>query len=318
VVEEPYSPARIDRWAQQLTGEVRGILAGGEVPRVAGPGPTSTPLGSRPGSTGLPGQTGPNARGPRVVMKPTIVANNNANPNQPLVGMSIHNRKGRKITIPQGSHGNAHLLTGVECEIGGKGGTPAMFNLIYDWRGPNSSKVPLRNLRVIGQATAMPGPERVSVTLNSLSYVFPSGRAISVPVSGYVVDAAEGIEGMVGSFNWNATKVMPYAVVSGGLQGFSEALRSNSTVTVVGEASTTFAQTGDQLENALYAGVGEGAGIMADYVKRVLQDIKPSISVRNGQKVTMILTQPVSFDVPEEEWDVLTNPDSFDNYGAVP
>jgi hypothetical protein len=139
-----------------------------------------------------------------------------------------------------------------------------------------------------------------------------------VPVSGYVVDSVEGIEGMMGSFNWNATKVMPYAVVSGGLQGFSEALRSNSTVTVVGEASTTFAQTGDQLENALYAGLGEGAGIMADYVKRVLQDIKPSISVRNGQKVTMILTQPVSFDVPEEEWDVLTNPDSFDNYSAVP
>ena len=317
IVDEPFSPARIDQWAQQLTGDVRSILAGGETPKVA----SGNSAQSRPDGSRLPGQSskgvGPN--GVRIAMKPTVVSNTTSGTAQPLVGMALNNRKGRKVTIPQGSHGNAHLLTGVECEIGGKAGAPAMFNLIFDWRGPNGSHVPLKNLRVIGQATAMPGPERVSIALNSLSYVFPSGRAISVPVSGYVVDAREGIEGMIGEFNWNASKIMPYAVVSGGMEGFANALKSNSTVVVAGTVGqTTYAQTGNQLQNALYAGVGDGAGIMADYVKRVLVDIKPTISVRNGQKVTMILTQPVSFDVPEEEWDALTNSDTFDNYVIAP
>ena len=311
MVEAPFTPARIDGWCQSLTAEAKQILAGVDMTRQK-PGSPSTPAARSDGR-------------PEAPRKPLIMGRSIAVVAGPTVGSLISKRPGRKITIPQGSHGDAYLLTGVECEIGGKQGTPVMLNLARDFRGPNGSHVPLPNLRLIGQASSMAGAERVSVTLNSLSYVFPSGKTINLGISGYVVDVEEGREGMIGTFNWNVTKIVPWAVTAGGLEGFADALTANSAVAVpysvntgtggiggVGATTNVIAQTGDKLQNAAYAGLGSGAGIMADYVKRVLDEIKPTVSVRNGQRVTIVLTQPLTVEGTEDDWDGLID---FDQVG---
>ena len=62
---------------------------------------------------------------------------------------------------------------------------------------------------------------------------------------------------------------------------------------------------GNKLQQAGYAGIADGFGIMADYVKATLNDIKPSVSVVNGQRVSVVLLEPVVLNVPESEFAAL-------------
>ncbi|HEX3134004.1 MAG TPA: TrbI/VirB10 family protein, partial [Planctomycetota bacterium] len=220
----------------------------------------------------------------------------------------------KQIIIPANTYGNAHIQTGVDAEIGGKGNIPVMLQMDFDWVGPANSRIAMQGCRVSGAANAMAGPERVSIDLKTLSYVFPSGREINADIKGYVSDNIHGMYGVLGAYQWNASKVMPYAVVSGGFKGAADALKANSTTTIIGTTTTaTVANQGDQFKQALYGGVGEGFGIMSDYVKSVLSETHPSVSCPNSQRVSVVLLDPVVMQVPESEFDYLTkgSPGSF-------
>jgi flagellar basal body-associated protein FliL len=289
LVAAPYTPVRIDGWATQITNECRAILAGGE----AQPNPAA--VGRGPGGPG-----GKNGYWP----VPTMLAVTGGGQ---LVGTSPTLMRTRQIIIPANTYGNAHLQTGVDAEIGGRGNVPVLLQMDFDWVGPANSHIVMRGCRVSGVANAMAGPERVSVDLKTLSYVFPSGREINSQVNGFVSDNLSGQYGALGTYKWNADKVLPYAVLSGGFAGAGEALKSNGQTTIVSNTTTTVANTGNKLQQAGYAGVADGFGLMADYVKATLNDIKPSVSVVNGQRVSVVLLEPVALNVPEAEFSYLQN-----------
>ncbi len=117
-----------------------------------------------------------------------------------------------------------------------------------------------------------------------------------------------GQYGALGVYRWNTEKVMPLAVIAGGFKGAADALKANSTTTIVGAAGTTAvtANQGSQLKEAGYGGVAGGFGIMSDYVKDVLQAVRPSVSVVNGQRLSVVLLEPVVINVPEGEFAELT------------
>ncbi|HYE08264.1 MAG TPA: TrbI/VirB10 family protein [Planctomycetota bacterium] len=290
LVQTPYTPARIDNWATTITEECRGLIAGRE-PRSAG-------AGGAPGASAANGQR----RGATNSLwpAPTMIAVTNGGT---LVGGREHLVRTRKVVIPANSYANAHLQTGVDAEIGGKGNVPVMLQVDFDWVGPANSRLQMRGCRLSGYANALAGPERISVDLKTLSYVFPSGRETSAKVDGYISDNIHGQYGALGVYKWNLQKVMPLAVMAGGFEGAADALKANSTTTIVTESgATATALEGSQLEQALYGGVSNGFGIMSSYFQDTLKEVRPSVSVVNGQRVSIVLLDPVVLDVPEDEF----------------
>jgi hypothetical protein len=290
LVAAPYTPPRIDHWATVITDECRHIVSGGTVNAAA------ADVQGNPGNNGR----GKGGMWPTPVMIPASVGGQ-------LVGTSSSLVRTKQIVIPANTYGNAHVQTGVDAEIGGRGNIPVLLQMDFDWVGPANARIVMRGCRVSGIANAMAGPERVSIDLKTLSYVFPSGREINSEVKGYVADNLEGMYGVLGTYKWNAEKVLPYAVISGGFKGAADALKANSTTTIVGNSTTTtVANQGDQLKQALYGGVGEGFGIMSDYVQQVLKEVHPSVSTPNGQRVSVVLLEPVVMQVPEAEFEYLS------------
>lgn len=285
---EPYTLSRIDQWSSILVSEVSRILAGENIQSISA---SDTGQKTRDATS----------RSNRGFAPPRT--QNASGSGDRMVGLKIITTRERRITIPQGSHGNCYLLHGIEPEIGGKNGIPAMFSLIHQWRGPNNSYVNMRNLRLFGTCSAMAGASRVSVQLNAISYVLRNGRAITQSISGYIVDAESSQEGIPGDLRLNLEKVAPWALLSSGAKGFADAMKANTTVEVLsGLGSKSVTQTGDRMENAWYGALGTSASFAAGFFDKILQDIKPTVRVEAGRRVTAFITAPVVFDIPEEEF----------------
>jgi hypothetical protein len=312
-VQAPYSTARVEAWSAQMTEDAKRMFddaSSGKKDDVAsiptdGPEPT-TGQPSRPRDPRAPQALGyaPASR---------VAGNPGSTGDKVLIGTSFKSINTKRIVIPMGSFANAHLLTSAEVEIGAagggssgasgaSGGKPVTFNIIDGFRGPNGTFIPTPNMFALGNATANAGERRLSVQLTNLSYAFDSRRELNMSINGYVSDSIEGKEGMIGEFKWRIMEVAPWVMLSSGGQGIADAMKSNSTVQIVGDTTTTLAQTGDKLTNALWAGAGEAVGSFADIAKDVSKDIKPVIAAPNGQRVTLHVTAPIVFEVPEDEF----------------
>jgi hypothetical protein len=286
-VVPPYTPSRIDAWASTLSAQGSELL--------------SRPLATENMNTRNAKDAVLRRGWPAVTMVPTALAG-------VLIGSTTSVLHSRHIVIPANSYGNAHLQTGVDAEIGGRANVPVMLELDLDWQGPARSRIVMRGCRVSGVANALAGPERVAIDLKHLSYVFPSGREFDTEIHGYVADDLSGEFGALGVYHWNADKVMPMAVVAGGFKGAADALKANSTTTIVGAAgtSTVSANQGSQWREAAFGGAAGGFGIMSDYVQAVLSQVHPSVSAVNGQSVSVVILEPVEITVPENEFGELS------------
>ena len=306
VVVPEYTPARLDTYSILLTNEAKDIIAGKKVdslakdaqPAMNGSQETNQKIRSMvafpPVGDAVGGSTGPNG----------------STEDKSLVGMSYVSVPSIKVTIPAASYGSAHIITGVSAEIGGTNNKPVVINFNYDWKGPNGSRLMLKNLRLIGTANAMAGPKRISIQLKNMSYVFPSGLSIFVPCEGYVQDNIEGKEGAIGTLNFNINEVMALSTLTGTAKGASDVLKSNGQTQVIGlggqGTTSTTINNGDIMKQALYGGAAGGVDIFAGYVDGIMKETKASIDMPNGQAVNVMLTAPVTFDVPEKEFDSMT------------
>lgn len=292
VVIQPYTPARIDNWALQISDQVRRNGA----PQDAGRNVSSS-------------GNNQSRNGSELWVTPTIIKPTGSQGQ--LIGTTTTLVATRRLVIPAGSYANGHILSAVDAEVGGRGNLPIMVQVNFAWEGPAGSRVAMRDSRLLGSANAMAGPERIAIDLKRLSYVLPSGREISADINGYVSDNINGQYGALGHWKWNAEKVLPLAVTAGGFQGTAEALKANSTTQIVGMTGvTTTTKSANAFEQALYGGTAGGFGIMSDYVKSVLQDVKPSVAMENGQRVSIVLIDPVALDVSEAEYKEIITPSS--------
>ncbi|MFW5828923.1 MAG: TrbI/VirB10 family protein, partial [Planctomycetota bacterium] len=211
LIEEPFTPSRIDEWAIAVTGFAHDLIDDGNRD-------DQQPSGQLPD----PQQS---MRVFPEVGRGTISATVKA------VGQVAGGGRlmKRTITIPAGSYGKAHLLSGIDASIGGDEGEAVLINLSYTWKGPNNSRVFMRNLRLIGEVTVDIGTERIKVNLANLSYVFPSGNQIFLPVKGFVIDNTEGLAGIRGQVRLNLDRILPYSATSGFARGFADTLTQLST-----------------------------------------------------------------------------------------
>lgn len=303
IVQPPYTPARIDQWASQLTDEANQVLTKtGPTTRTVGGqnGLQRRPTSLWPASTTLQGATG-----------------------SVPVGATLTQIRNKRITIPGQSYANGYLLIGATPEIGGRGNIPVSVQIEFQWVGPSFSRLPMTKARLGGVANAMAGPEKVAIDLDKLSLVLPSGRAIDHKCNAIVVDNKKGQYGAIGTYQWNLDKTIALAMLAGGGQGAADALKSATQTQIVTSTgpSVTVPATGDLGKQVVAGGVANSFGILTDHVKGVLKDVRPSVDATNGQRLTVFVVDPVEIDVTPEEYDALEqgeNPGGFGSGAILP
>jgi conjugal transfer pilus assembly protein TraB len=201
-------------------------------------------------------------------------------------------RQPRTAHLPCASGGQATLLNGVFAPTSGEP-SPVRLRLDAALVGPNRSRVPLRGAYLIGKAQGDANASRVTIQLDRLSVVNAEGKSVDSKVLGYVV-GADGLEGVPGSYEWRAIELLPYAAVASGVSGGTEALAVGETVqsiTPLGGAMS--AVTGNALKYAGLRSVAGGAGKLSELVVERMREIRPAVSTKSGQVVTVVFIEGV-------------------------
>jgi hypothetical protein len=209
--------------------------------------------------------------------------------------------------VPSNSFVKGVLIGSLSANTGGNASsdpTPVLIRLTDLAQLPNEFKSNLRSCMVGGSGWGDLSTERVKIRLTTLSCVLKSGKALDIPVDGFIYgeDAKAGIAGLVVS---HSGTIAAKATLAGFVQGIGQigqAMGQTQTITPLGGVTTTISPS-----QAVQAGVGSGVSqagsTLSQYYLNMLQQISPAIEVAAGRHVTVVFSKGIELKLPINEQD---------------
>ena len=212
--------------------------------------------------------------------------------------------------IPSNTFVKGILIGSLSANTGGNASsdpTPVLIRLTNLGQLPNEFKSNLRSCMVGGSGWGDLSTERVKIRLTTLSCVLKSGKAIDIPVDGYIdgEDAKAGIRGQVVS---HSGTVAAKAALAGFLQGIGQvgqAMGQTQTITPLGGVTTTVSPQ-QALMSGAGSGVSQAGSNLSQYYMNMLTQISPSIEVAAGRHITVVFIKGIELKLPINE-DVLSS-----------
>ena len=236
-------------------------------------------------------------------------------PNENIINTDTQNKAEAEQNvatyIPSNSFIKGVLIGSLSANTGGNANsdpTPVLIRLTNLAQLPNSFHSNIKSCMVGGSGFGDLSTERVKIRLTTLSCVLKTGKAIDIPVKGYIAgeDAKAGVKGMVVSHSGTIAAKAAMAGFLQGLGAMGQAMGQTQTITPLGGVTTTIAP-----DQAIYAGTGAGlsqvGSTLSQYYLGMLQQISPAIEVSAGRHITVILTQGVELKLPINEDITLNN-----------
>ena len=219
------------------------------------------------------------------------------------VAVSQGKFRARDSYIPSGTFFRSVLLGGVDAPTGGEAQNasphPVLMRVTDFAQLPNRFKYNFRECFVTGQAYGDISSERAYIRLQNLSCVGTDGRAIDMPVKGYVAgeDGKTGVRGnLVTKQGQLLANALMSGVISGMGKGVSEAFKVTSDTAF---GSTTSVRGSDQYRAGIASGIGGAADRLADYYIKLADKVFPVVEVNAGRQVDVVLTQGIEIDTGE-------------------
>jgi hypothetical protein len=153
-----------------------------------------------------------------------------AKPGAPLAGKGAEKKDVRSY-VPSGSFFRAALLGGLDAPTGGQAQSnphPVLMRVQDNAFLPNRYRFRIRECFALGASYGDISAERAYIRLESLSCVRHDGRAIDVPVKGYVV-GEDGKAGMRGRLVSKQGQVLANALLAGIGAGIGQAFQQSAT-----------------------------------------------------------------------------------------
>lgn len=201
------------------------------------------------------------------------------------------------LRLPAGSFGEGTLLTGVYAPIEDEA-LPVLIRIDAALIGPSRTRFPLSDAFLVGKARGDANSERAVIQLQTISFVDSAGRAVERPVNGWVVDR-DGLQGLAGTYVWQASKTAGLAVLTGGLAGGAEALAERERTVLTSPAGATTLLTGNAGRFAGSRAASAALSKLSDIMERRLEEIVPAIHVPNGKPVTVAFISGVTLPLEE-------------------
>ena len=212
--------------------------------------------------------------------------------------------------LPSNTFTKGVLIGSLSANTGGNASgtpTPVLIRLTDLAQLPNSFRSNIKSCMVGGSGFGDLSTERVKIRLTTMSCVLKDGKALDIPVDGYIdgEDSKAGIKGMVVT---HSGSVAAKAALAGFLQGLGtvgQAMGQTQTMTPLGGVTTTISPS-----QAGYAGGGAGlsqvGSTLSQYYMSMMQQISPAIEVSAGRHITVVFTKGIELKLPINE-DLITN-----------
>lgn len=211
--------------------------------------------------------------------------------------------RARDSYIPSGTFFRSVLLGGVDAPTGGEAQNasphPVLMRVTDFAQMPNQFKYNFRECFVTGQAYGDISAERAYIRLQNLSCVGTDGRAIDMPVRGYVA-GEDGKTGVRGSVVTKQGQVLANALFAGILSGLGQGVSQSFNVTNDTPFGTTTSVGGaNQYKAGIATGVGNAADRLAQYYIKLADKVFPVVEINAGRTVDIVLTQGIEIDTSE-------------------
>jgi hypothetical protein len=250
-----------------------------------------TSLGPPPQGTGGGGLLGPLAAG---------VAGNLANTANPQPAAQ------RKPFIPPLGFIEATLINGVDALVGGGGGTPALARISGNYTTAMNSTVYLDGCVVLLEFVGNISTERATGKPMRMTCIYPDNGAATYSLTGYVVDAEDGVIGVPGLLYEGDPTRIASSIVADFLAGIGEIIEKNQTTTRSNtDGTTTSSVTGDQAKSELASGVNKAFGSIRDYLKDRVDRTTPFIRLDALRQVNLVLLSGQELRTEGNPWTTL-------------
>lgn len=217
----------------------------------------------------------------------------------PSQGAKSDPKKEARSYVPSGSFFRAALLGGLDAPTGGQAQSnphPVLMRVQDNAFLPNRYRFQIKECHALGASHGDISSERAYIRLESLSCVRHDGRAIDVPVKGYVV-GEDGKAGMRGRLVSKQGQVLANALVSGIGAGIGQAFQQSATTystSPLGSIGTV--DTGKQLQAGIGTGVGKALDRLSQYYITLAEKMFPIIEVDAGRTVDVVFTKGFSLE----------------------
>lgn len=201
--------------------------------------------------------------------------------------------------VPSGSFFRAALLGGLDAPTGGQAQSnphPILMRVQDNAFLPNRYRFKIKECLALGASHGDISSERAYIRLESLSCVRHDGKAVDVPVKGYVV-GEDGKAGMRGRLVSKQGQVLANALVAGIGAGIGQAFQqSATTVSTNPLGSVGTVDPGKQFQAGIGTGVGKALDRLSQYYITLAEKMFPIIEVDAGRTVDVVFTKGFSLE----------------------
>ncbi|EXI84481.1 MAG: conjugal transfer pilus assembly protein TraB [Candidatus Accumulibacter regalis] len=257
------------------------------------PMPPLPPLPANPGAGMYPDGT------PMLPRLPGIATFevSDAKVSAPAVGGQGVDQKDARSYVPSGSFFRAVLLGGLDAPTGGQAQSnphPVLMRVQDNAFLPNRYRFKIKECFALGASYGDISAERAYIRLESLSCVRRDGKAIDVPVKGYVV-GEDGKAGMRGRLISKQGQVLANALLAGIGAGIGQAFQQSAmTVSTSPLGSIGSVDPGKQVQAGLGTGVGKALDRLSQYYITLAEKMFPIIEIDAGRTVEVVFTKGFS------------------------
>jgi conjugal transfer pilus assembly protein TraB len=199
--------------------------------------------------------------------------------------------------LPSGTFTRAVMLAGLDAPTGGqaqRNPQPVLLRLADLAVLPNRFRANVKECFVVGAGYGDVSSERAYIRTEALSCVTRDGRALDIPVKGYVA-GEDGKAGMRGRLVSKQGQILANALLAGVASGIGHAFQMNATTLSVSPLGATGTVDPDkQLQAGLGTGVGKALDRLAQYYISLADKVFPVIEVDAGRTVDVVITQGVA------------------------
>ena len=199
--------------------------------------------------------------------------------------------------LPSGTFARAVMLAGLDAPTGGqaqRNPQPVLLRLADLAVLPSRFRANVKECFVVGAGYGDISAERAYIRTEALSCVTRDGRALDIPVKGYVA-GEDGKAGMRGRLVSKQGQILANALLAGVAGGIGQAFQMGATTLAVSPLGATGVVDPErQLQAGLGIGMGRALDRLARYYISLAEKVFPVIEVDAGRSVDVVITQGVA------------------------
>lgn len=209
--------------------------------------------------------------------------------------------------IPPLGFVKAFLLNGVDALAGGGRAAPALARVQGKYKTAMNSTVILDGCFVMIEFEGEISTERARGKPSRMTCVYPDRGAVTYSVSGYAVDAEDGLEGIPGAFYEGDSTRIAAAVLAEFTAGLANVIQQNqSTSTVDSSGTERRVVTGDETKSELAGAANDATQSLRDYLFARANRVLPFIRIDAQREINLVLLSGVELRTPEgKSWSAM-------------